>query len=73
MTDSETLTYAYCKNLLVATFIGLLAMADSDAIKSCICRKCIIGVHCVLCNDANHVLVRQVIWVLDQYNVHGNG
>ena len=36
MTDSETLAYAHCKHLLVNTFIGPLAMVDSDSIQSCI-------------------------------------
>ena len=36
MTDYETLAYAHCKHLLVDTFIGLLAMVDSDSIQSCI-------------------------------------
>ena len=48
MTDSETLAFAHCKHLLVDTFIGLLAMVDSDETQSCICRKCIIGVHCAI-------------------------
>ena len=45
MTNPETLAYAHCKHLLVDTFIGLLAMVDSDATQICICWKCIIGVH----------------------------